>query len=233
MNIVEASKNITNGWEKIFQDAEPELTHISKLLDTQKKLGIYFPKSHDIFNSFKYCPFDKIKVIIIGNQPYLGSIEHNGEIISKDMGMSFGLRPNDTLSPSLKNIYTELKNTTEFNPPSHGNLISWAEQGILMINNSLVTTNIKVNFDHSELWYGFLNKIFKAIGSVNPNTIVALWGRKIQQISKLLPDGFIILESDNHPEDYRANYGFIGCNHFNIINENLKTQKKELINWCL
>lgn len=234
MEIIESSKTIENGWEKVIKDAEPELKHISKLLDQQKKLGVYFPKGPDIFNSFKYCPFSKVKVIIIGNNPYPGSIEHEGNIISKDMGMSYGLRKCDTLSKSMQNIYTELKNTVKgFEPPSHGNLESWAEQGILMINNSLVTTNQKVNFDYSELWYGFLNKVFKSIGTINPNTIVVLWGRKIQQISKLLPDGFVLIESDNHPEEYRANVGFLGCNHFNIINEHLKKQKRELIDWTI
>lgn len=230
MDIVESSKNIAS-WEKIFNDAEPELKHISKLLDQQKKLGIYFPKGPDIFNSFKYCPFEKVKVIIFGNQPYIGSIEDEGSLVSKDMGMSYGLRRCDNLSKSIQNIYNELKNTVDFEPPSHGNLESWASQGVLMINNSLVSSNQRVNFDYSELWYGFLNKVFKAIGTINPNIIVLLWGRKIKQITKLLPDGFVLLESENHPDDYRADVGFIGCNHFNLVNELLTKQKKELINW--
>ncbi len=230
--IVEAAKNIKSGWEPVIQDALPELNHISKLLDTQKKLGTYFPYPDTIFNSLKLCPYSEIKVVIVGYQPQYGTIQTESGFVCKDTGLSFSSHPEDALSKSLQNIYIELKNSVkDFVVPSHGNLEAWAKQGILMINNSLTIAQQK-NVDVSELWYGFLNKVFKWIKKVNPNVIYVLWGRKVSQISKLIPDGAIILESLSDPSAYKTEE-FFGCNHFNIINEHLKKQNKELIDWSL
>ena len=98
-----------------------------------------------------------------------------------------------------------------------------------MLNNSLTVS--QKNIDYSELWYGFHNKVFKAIKAINPNTIVVLWGRRVQMINKLIPDGFIVLESLSSPDAYKADTEFLGCNHFNMINEQLIKQKKTPINW--
>lgn len=231
--IIEAAKTISSGWEPVVKDALPELTHISKLLDTQKKLGTYFPYPDTMFNSFKLCPYQDIKVVIVGYQPQYGTIQTEAGFVCRDSGLAYSIRSEDAMSKSLQNIYIELKNSVkDFVVPSHGNLEAWAKQGILMINNSLTVAQQK-NVDVSELWYGFLNKVFKWIKKVNPNVIYVLWGRKVSQISKLIPDGAIILESLCDPSGYRVQEEFLNCNHFNIINEHLKKQNKQLIDWSL
>jgi len=232
MHILESSKNVQNGWEDVFREAIPELTHISNLLDVKKKLGTYYPNSEDCFNAFKLCPLNEIKVIIMDYQPYYGTIESEGKIVSKDTGLAYSVRHNDTIPKSIKNIFTELKNTVkEFETPSNGNLEEWAKQGILFLHNTLTVSQQKNNIDVSELWYGFINKIFKAIKKVNPKTIVVLWGRKIQCITKLIPDGFIELDTLCAPDGYNVDDEFFGCNHFVKINQLLKTQNKDLIKW--
>jgi uracil-DNA glycosylase len=232
MELLEASKLVQNGWEETFKDANPELKHISTLLDVRKKLGTYYPKPEDCFNAFKLCSLENIKVIIVGYQPDYGTVMSEGKIVSKTTGLSYSLRTDDTISKAVKNIYTELKNTvTDFQAPDHGNLEEWAKQGILFINNSLTVSQQKINIDVSELWYGFLNKVFKAIKKYNPNTIVLLWGRKVQCISKLIPDSFVTLETLSPPDGYKADTEFFGCNHFNKVNELLEKQNKTKINW--
>jgi uracil-DNA glycosylase len=233
MDLLEASKIVENGWQNIFKDATPELTHISNLLDVRKKLGAYTPKAEDCFNAFKLCPLKNIKVIIIGYQPYFGTINSYGKYVSKDTGLSYSVRVEDDVPKSIKNIYMELKNTvTGFEIPNHGNLEEWAKQGVLFLNNSL-TLGQQKNIDVSEVWYGFINKTLKEIKKVNPATIVVLWGRKVQCINKLIPDGFIVLETQCQPDGYNVDNEFFGCNHFNIINEHLKKQNKTLIDWTI
>jgi len=232
MEIVEAAKQVKSGWEPIIQDALPELTHISKLLDVQKKLGTYYPSSCSLFNSLHLCPYQDVKVVMIGYQPHFGTIKLD-KMVCKDTGLAFSVHEKDDIPKATKVIFTELKNSIkDFVSPSHGNLESWARQGVLLINNSLTVTMQK-NIDVSELWYGFLNKVFKWIKKINPNTIYVLWGRKVQQISKIIPDGAVILDTLSAPDGYKAETACIGCHHFNLINDHLKKHKLQEINWIL
>lgn len=232
MELLEASKLVQNGWEETFKDAIPELKHISTLLDVRKKLGTYYPKPEDCFNAFKLCSLENIKVILVDYQPYYGTVSSEGKVVSKATGLSFSVRNDDAIPKSIKNMYTELKNTIpEFQAPEHGNLEEWAKQGVLLINNTLTVSQQKLNIDVSELWYGFLNKIFKAIKKSNPNVIVLLWGRKVQCITKILPDSFVILETLSQPDGYKADTEFLGCNHFTKVNELLEKQNKTKIIW--
>ena len=113
--------------------------------------------------------------------------------------------------------------------PSHGSLIRWAQQGVLLLHYCL-TTSMNVSHAEYELWHGLLNKVFKAVASVNPACIVLLWGRKIQCVNKLLPDSFERLEA-SHPDEYNSQ--FAECDHFNKVNGLLKKQNKTPIDWSL
>jgi uracil-DNA glycosylase len=215
-------------WKDVFKEACPELTHISKKLDDQKVFGDYYPLKPDLFNAFHYCPLSIIKVVIVHDQPYNTLTTINHQQYPKDFGMAFSLRPHDVLSPSLKNIYQELCHQDEhYDMPSHGDLRSWCQQGVLLLNKSL-TVSPKISHLKWDLWLGFLNKVFKAINKVNPYCIFLLWGQEAQKITSMLPDSFIILEAAS-PQGY--GYHFFGCNHFKMVNDILIKQKKQPIDW--
>src|SRR4029079_10632032 len=201
-------------WEKVFKDALPELTHISKMLDQDKKVGVYYPSKKLLFNAFNLTKSNNVKVIILGNQPY--------NLPNKDQGLSYSVNKGDDIPPTVKEIYKELFSTVKgFKIPNHGDLSSWCKQGVLLLNQSLTVGANKSHLEY-ELWYGFLNKVFKFITTINPDCIILLWGPTALNINDLIPDSFIKLEAG-----YPANYNntFAKCDHFNKVNELLKKQK--------
>lgn len=217
-------------WEQVFKDGISELTHISNKLDTEAVFGDYFPRKEDLFNAFKYTPLNKVKVVILHDQPYNTLTTINDKPVPKDFGLDFSLRPQDTLSKTLQNIYEELHNEYPSHPiPAHGDLRCWCRQGVLLLNKSLT---ISKNTSHLkwDLWLGFLNKVFKAINKVNPNCIFLLWGQEAQKVQVMLPDSFVVLQTSS-PVGYGANCGFLGSNHFKMANDELIKQKKEPIDW--
>ena len=230
-SIVKIAKEAAPGsWRKVFDTAEPELRHISKILDEEKKFGSYVPLKADLFNAFKYCPLELVKLIILGDEPYGSFIQLDGKQVPKDMGMSFSVRKGDTIPLPLMNIFKELRQSLGTEIPTHGNLIQWARQGVLMLNVCLTITSGK-SHARFPLWHGLLNRVFKAINVVNPNCIVlSMVSRNSQNISSMIPDSFVHHESVV-PDAYWNDRCFSGCNIFKTINETLTKQGKTPIDW--
>lgn len=220
-------------WERVFTDAIPELHDVSLILAEQEKLyGQYYPLKKDIFNAFNYTQLSNVKIVIFGQDPYHQTIHINGETLPRAVGMSFSVRPEDSVPSSLNNIYAELENTVRgFRRPDHGDLREWATQGVLLLNQCLTVRPGKPN-SHGDIWLGFINKVLKAIASANPYCIFLLWGREAQKLKPLLGERSIIFEAA-HPSGLSARRGFFGCNHFNLANETLIKQGKVGINWRL
>lgn len=210
-------------WEKVFEEAKPEIHDISKVLDNQENLyGCYYPLKKDIFAAFHYTPLPLVKVVIIGQDPY-----HQP---GRAVGLSFSVSQDDSVPNSLQNIYQELENTVRnFERPDHGDLREWAQQGVLLLNSCL-TVRANQATSHGDIWLGFINKVFRAIAAVNPHCIFILWGKEAQKLKSMIGDRSIIFEAA-HPSGFSAKRGFFGCNHFNLINEALIKHGKVGINW--
>lgn len=217
-------------WENVFKDAKAELRDISMILDEQERTyGQYYPLKKDIFAAFHYTPLSNVKVVILGQDPYHQTININGVTLPRAVGLSFSVRREDTIPSSLQNIYTELANTVRgFTKPDHGDLREWTSQGVLLLNSCL-TVRPGQPGSHGDIWLGFINKVFKAIASVNPNCVYMLWGREAQKVKPMLGERSIILEAA-HPSGLSARRGFFGCNHFNLANDSLIRQGKVGIN---
>nr|QBK90187.1 MAG: uracil-DNA glycosylase [Pithovirus LCPAC102] len=216
------------GWEQVFQDASGEYDYIDIRLNHEESIyGKYIPGRKNIFRAFHLCPLHNIKVVIIGQDPYHTTINNNP--IAN--GLSFS--SNYDISPQLKNIYKELSRSMPktFNYPSHGDLSSWARQGILMLNTCL-TVNENQPGSHINLWKGFIGHILRAIEQVNAHCIFVLWGTDAQNISKDISTKAIQLTS-SHPGPRSFKRGFYGCNHFVTINENLIDMGHVPIDWNL
>jgi uracil-DNA glycosylase len=218
-------------WEAVFEDAKPELHDVSMILEEQERIyGQFYPLKKDIFAAFNYTSLDKVKAVILGQDPYHQIININGVALPRAVGLSFSVRREDSIPSSLQNIFTELSHSVRgFTKPDHGDLREWAYQGVLLLNTCL-TVRPGQPGSHGEIWLGFIKKVFKAIAAVNPYCVYMLWGREAQKVIPMLGEHSVILEAA-HPSGHSAKYGFFGCNHFNLTNEALIRQGKVGINW--
>lgn len=217
-------------WKPVFEHAENEIKHISKKLDVDKVYGEYLPHKEHIFNAFFHCPLDTVKVVILNREPYNTMINYNGITVPKDIGLAYSVRKTDAVPKIVSNIYKELKNEYhDFIIPNHGDLTKWCRQGVLLLNVSL-TTSTHISHSYSELWHGFLTKLFDHLVKTSPNAIFLLWG-KSQCISKMLPNSFIQLTAGDPNSLYESPGSFIGCNHFILANNHLIKMGKTPIDW--
>jgi uracil-DNA glycosylase len=219
-------------WEKLFcEKAVEELKLISTILDRKEKEdGQYIPEKINIFRAFDLCPTNKIKVVIFGQDPY-HQILANGK--PRAQGLSFSVSKDDEIPSSLVNIFKVIKtNLPDIKEEyTHGDLTSWAKQGILLLNTCL-TVKPHVAKSHGKFWISFIKKVIKEIPLYNDDCIYVLWGEEAKSLKKFIEGNPPILES-SHPSGFSFAKGFRECKHFFEINEILKKQNKEPIDWRL
>ncbi|AZP36336.1 Uracil-DNA glycosylase [Candidatus Annandia adelgestsuga] len=197
---------------------------IKKFLYKEYYLGkiIYPPKKY-IFNALKFTSFDKIKIVILGQDPYVKNNQADG--------LAFSVSKNVDIPPSLNNIYKEIKsNFTNFNIPKNGCLIKWAKQGVLLLN-TILTVEKNKKLSHKNIgWEIFTNKIIKLINMYKSKIVFLLWGLQAKKKAYLINPKKNLILTSSHPSPLSANYGFFGCKHFLISNKFLiKNNIKEII----
>lgn len=219
------------GWSEVFKKTEDELIHISNTINCLP-VREFFPLKKNLFRAFDLCPLDRVKVVILGQNPY-DTIE-NGEPLAN--GLAFSTSKGITLGDSCRNIFMEIRNEyPDFIVPNHGDLSSWALQGVLLLNSSLTVTPNQPEKCHI-VWQSFITRIFEAITVINPNCIYLLLGSKAQKWHGKLSQRSIKLMA-THPSPNSAYRGskeapaFMGCGHFRTINEYLVKFEKTPINW--
>ena len=178
------------------------------------------------YSAFELCPYNKIKVVILGQDPY-----HK---VGEAMGLCFSVPTNIKIPPSLRNIFKELKKDTGIDR-LNTNLTDWAEQGVLLLNTALTVREHCAN-SHSKIWKEFTDKLINYISEKkkldNQKVIFILWGNNAISKRKLIDESFHYVLTAVHPSPLSANRGgFFGCKHFSKCNEILKTEKKEEIQW--
>lgn len=216
------------GWENIFRLSYKSFQRLNNFLKEEEKTYVIVPSKNYIFKAFELCPLSKVKIVIIGKDPYPGE--------NCATGLSFSLPKGFAVSPSLKNIYKELKNEyPNYNIPKHGDLSSWAKQGILMINSAL-TTRLGTTGSHLKYWKEFTINIVKALNKLKPECIYILWGASARKFKTYINNRELLLESKHPlPRSYRWNSkdNFIGNNHFITANTLLEEQGKTPIDWSI
>jgi uracil-DNA glycosylase len=219
------------GWESVFSKSAEEFEQIQKNID-QLETKIYYPQKKDLFRAFDLCPLDKVRVVILGQDPYHSS--DNG--VPQANGLCFSTSRSCKLQPSLMNIYKELKREyPDFVIPDHGDLTNWAYQGVLLLNTCL-TVSPSVAGSHKAIWNGFIGRVFEAIAQVNPDCIFLLWGAKAQWWEKKIGQKSVKLMA-SHPSPFSAHkesrdsVAFLGCNHFRMVNEELERRGEKKIDW--
>lgn len=196
----------------------------SNLLDINHKRNIIYPPVEFIFHAFNCTPLNKIKVIILGQDPY-----HKP---NQAMGMSFSVPKGIKIPPSLKNIFKEMVNDVGSPIPEHGDLSSWAEQGVLLLN-AILTVSHKQPASHQQIgWQFFTDRVIELISTHTENVVFMLWGNFAQKKSKLIDDKKHLILKAAHPSPL-ARGAFFGSRHFSKANNYLQAHGKEEIAWTL
>ena len=182
-----------------------------------------FPPAKLIFNAFDLCPFDQVKVVIIGQDPYHG--------LGQAHGLSFSVNENMPLPPSLKNIYQEIRSDLGIQPLSHGNLERWAKQGVLLLNATLTVQANLAGSHQKKGWETFTDSAIKAVAEEKEHVVFLLWGNYAQQKAPYIDRTKHLVLTAVHPSPLSAHRGFFGCKHFSQANQYLKEHGLEPINW--
>ena len=210
-------------WESVFEKCLNEFADIDEILkDNKKKL---IPGNNNIFRAFHLTPLNKVKVVIFGQDPY-HTIKDEEPIAT---GLAFSVKKTSTIPSSLNNIYKEMEKTG-FRRPQHGDLTNWATQGVLLLNSCLTVLPGEPGC-HKEIWHGFIKRVIHAILDKNPNCVFVAWGKNAQKVANKFVGQRGTILTAAHPSGLSANRGFFGCNHFNQINEILKSTRQEIIDW--
>lgn len=184
-----------------------------------------YPKQADIFNAFKAAPFEEIKVVIIGQDPYHGPNQAHGLCFSVQQGV--------TPPPSLKNIFQEIHDDLDLQIPNHGCLQHWADQGVLLLNTVLTVERGNAHSHASKGWETFTDQVIRILNDQREGLVFLLWGAHAQKKGALIdPTKHYCLKSV-HPSPLSAHRGFLGCKHFSKANAILSKMGKTPIDWSL
>jgi uracil-DNA glycosylase len=198
---------------------------IAHLKSEKATKAIIFPPGPQIFNGFEKTPFDKLKVVILGQDPYHGPGQAHG--------LSFSVPDEVKVPPSLVNIFKELKNDIGMAIPATGNLTPWAEQGVLLLN-AVLTVRANEPASHAKIgWMDFTNAVIQKISNEKKGIVFLLWGKFAHEKQIFIDATKHHILKAAHPSPFSADKGFFGCKHFSKTNELLMQQGIEPINWKL
>ena len=218
--------NMEASWNKALSNLfdKPYFNQIAAHLKTERALKtIIYPKGSLIFNAFEQTPFDKVKVVILGQDPY-----HNPE---QAMGLSFSVPDGIKIPPSLMNIYKELNKDIGMPIPTTGNLTKWANQGVLLLN-AVLTVRANEPASHAKIgWMNFTDDVIQLLSNEKKNLVFLLWGNFAQQKQIYIDATKHKILKAAHPSPFSAHNGFFGCKHFSDTNEYLVKHHKNPIDW--
>lgn len=219
-------QNIHKSWQSHFQKEfkKPYFVALTKFLDSERSGHIIFPKEQDVFKAFELTPFDGVKVVVIGQDPYHG--------LNQAHGLSFSVNKGIKIPPSLQNIFKELQ-TDNNNPiPTHGNLIKWSQQGVLLLNATLTVKAGLPGSHQKKGWETFTDAVIKRISDEKEHVVFLLWGNYAKtKVSLIDANKHLILEAA-HPSPL-ARGAFFGNRHFSKTNAYLISNNIKPIDWNL
>jgi len=216
-----------SGWSD-YLNPEKDKQYFKALdsyLKSKKNLNIYPPKD-SWFKALEYSSFEKTKVIILGQDPY----HQEGQA----EGLSFSTPKGIVIPPSLRNIFKELQSDdVSFSKPEHGNLVSWANQGVLLLNSVLTVEQNSPASHANKGWENFTDKVIKILSGNKNNLVFILWGAYANKKSELIDSSKHLILSAPHPSPFSAYKGFFGSRHFSKTNNYLESTNQEAIDWSI
>ena len=218
---------IEAGWKSVLLDQfqSPYFRTLKEFLVEEKKIYTLYPPGRLIFNAFQRTPFDRVKVVILGQDPYHGKGQAHGLCFSVPQGIP---KP-----PSLVNIFKELQADLSIAIPEHGTLDKWADQGVLLINATLTVRDSQAGSHQKHGWETFTNRVIEVVSQEKSGVVFLLWGRFAQAKESLIDSNKHLILKSAHPSPLSAYNGFFGCKHFSLTNDYLEKQGKPGIDWTL
>ena len=219
---------IEDSWKEVLKAEfqKPYFLETVTFLRMEKASGkTIYPPGALIFNAFNTTPFEKLKVVILGQDPYHGKGQAHG--------LSFSVSDGVTPPPSLRNIFNELHNDLGVKIPASGNLTKWALEGVLLLN-AFLTVRADEPMSHSKTGWGtFTDTVISRISELKRNVVFILWGKFAQEKQALIDETKHLVLKAAHPSPYAANNGFFGCRHFSKCNEYLTSNGIDPVDWAL
>ena len=216
---------IVNDWLQAIgsEFKKPYYAELYRFVKNEYSSYTIYPKADDIFNAFHLTPLSKVKVVIIGQDPY-----HNE---GQAHGLCFSVKPDVDIPPSLVNIYQELHDDLGCYIPNNGYLEKWAKQGVLLLNTVLTVRAHQPNSHQGKGWEQFTDAVISAVNSLDRPVVFLLWGRPAQMKKSMLTNPKHLILEAPHPSPLSAYRGFFGCKHFSKTNEFLIKNGLEPIDW--
>lgn len=205
---------------------QPYMAQLKEFLVSQKSAGkTIYPAGSNWFSAFNSTPFDQVKVVILGQDPYHGPNQAHG--------LCFSVLPGVAIPPSLRNMYQELHSDLGISPPGHGCLTQWAEQGVLLLNATLTVEQGNAGAHQGQGWEQFTDRAVQVLNEQREGLIFLLWGSYAQKKGALIDTAKHRVLKAPHPSPLSAHRGFFGCKHFSMTNQYLIEQGLAPIDWQL
>ena len=205
---------------------QPYMQKLRSFLRAEKAAGKrIFPPGNEFFNAFDHTPLDKVKVVILGQDPYHGEGQAHG--------LCFSVRPGVKVPPSLQNIYKEINAELGLPIPSHGHLTSWADQGVLLLNSVLSVECAQAASHQGQGWETFTDKVIEVINTRREGVVFMLWGSYAQRKGAIIDTERHCVLKAPHPSPLSAHRGFFGCGHFKAANDYLQSRGVAPLDWSL
>ncbi len=214
-------------WRAVLADEleKPYFQAVAQFVTEERAKYTIFPKETEVFSCLEYTPYEKVRVVILGQDPYHGPRQAHG--------CSFSVRPNVPLPPSLQNIYKELEADVGAKPPDHGCLVPWARQGVLLLNAVLTVRQGQANSHQGKGWEQFTDAILRAVNKLPTRVVFILWGAYARRKAELIDTTRHVIIQSAHPSPLSASSGFFGSRPFSRANAALREAGLPEINWQL
>jgi uracil-DNA glycosylase len=204
---------------------KPYWKELQQFVAAEREAHTIYPPAEDVFNAFRYTPLEKVKVFLLGQDPYPGAGQAHG--------LCFSVRPGVRLPGSLRNIYQELQQDLGVKPVKHGYLESWARQGVLMLNACLTVRADAPNSHAGKGWEKFTDAALRAVNALERTVVFLLWGAYAQKKIPLIDQSRHVIIKSAHPSPLSAHNGFFGSKPFSQVNDALKNAGETPIDWRL
>lgn len=216
---------IEESWQNVLQDEfeKPYFKNLVSFVKDEYNSQKVYPAGTQIFNAFQLCPFDKVEVVILGQDPYHGPNQANG--------LAFSVSDEVRTPPSLLNIFKEIKSDLGKDMPATGNLERWAKQGVLLLNTTLTVRAGNAGSHQKKGWEEFTDAVVKKVNDLKENVVFMLWGAYAQKKGAFIDDSKHLVLKAAHPSPFAADRGFFGSRHFSKANSYLEEHGKKPIDW--
>ena len=216
---------IEKSWQEVLQTEfdKPYFENLVEFVKQEYASNTIFPPAGQIFNAFNTCPFNNVKVVILGQDPYHGPGQAHGLCFSVNDGIQF--------PPSLQNIFKEITSDLGIPAPKTGNLTRWAEQGVLLLNATLTVRASQAGSHQGKGWEEFTDAVIKTISEKAENVVFILWGSYAIKKKSLINTSKHCILTAPHPSPLSSYRGFFGCKHFSQTNTYLTSKGKSPIEW--